>query len=93
MRLISLAISLLLITVTLSYCLKGGSKIAQKQAQVKCSAEGLDKTSEAYKNCVKEDAAKPMHIRAQEIKKEAKDTRNMINSINKDMKDMLKKQQ
>jgi len=88
MRLISLSISLLIMTLGLSYCLQATDKISKKQATVKCDAFIADKNSEEYKKCIKE-GSKSVAKRAVELKNKARETRQMLDGLNKDIKKNL----
>lgn len=92
MRLLSLMMSFLLMAVALSYCLEATQKVSEKQAEVKCKAEGHDVGSENYQKCVKE-GAKPISQRAVEMKNQAQDIRKSLDGMNDNIRKNLQMNQ
>ena len=85
MRLIGMLISLMVVAFSLSFCLKGQTKIVKKQAEIKCDSEGYKKGSQAHKDCVKNDSSKNMHQRSIEMQKNANDVQKMMQSRDAEM--------
>ncbi len=92
MRLLSLMVSFLLMAVALSYCLEATKKVSEKQAEVKCKAEGLEADSDAYKKCMKE-GTKSLSQRAVQMKKQAQDMRNNLDGMNNSIRQNLEMNQ